>query len=450
MSTVFLQQLALNQVTGALIDATSDRELLGGLNLRQVAATQAMLAGGWILGQSPIAVMGDSIAAQNSNIVGGTYSTMARGPVSWMLSYLGHPWDFQPSDNFAVSETNLDAIIAAQLAPLLAAHATRRYTRCFISAGTNDTNGARTVAQIKIDFTTLFNALSSAGIRPVMTGIRPRGSDGAVTAAKRQNAQLNEWLYLLSLTGAIDYIPAGAEVYADNSTAFGNCLAALMYDSVLHPNTRGAALEGRAMANYFIAKGVVPGIAFATQQSDSFERTDNPAGVAFNAANPLLQGGTTTPTGMTVTGGTWSLGSRTLSNGQTRPVRSCALAASTLHHLYDDWTKTGAWLATDLQPGDIIEARASIVLTSAVAVNSVTIRLAEHDGNTSLSHYGLFSNESAVLSGNHTLYLRSPRITVRSYFGSGNVNIFARVECQTDGGASGTFDVHAFEVRKVA
>jgi len=45
MSTVFLQQLALNQVTGALIDAVSDKELLGGLNLTQVAATQAFVSG---------------------------------------------------------------------------------------------------------------------------------------------------------------------------------------------------------------------------------------------------------------------------------------------------------------------------------------------------------------------------------------------------------------------
>lgn len=410
---------------------------------------QSPVSGGGI--PPTIAIMGDSIASQNSSISGGVYATRGQGPVIWMLSYLGHPWDFQPSDNFAVAGTTLDLMIANQLPALLAAHTARRYQRCFISAGTNDTNAGRAIADIQADFLTLFRALRGAGIIPVHTCIRPRGIDGAITTAKQANMRLNEWLYLQWLSGLIEYIPV-SEVYADTSTAFGNAVAALMYDGgtvALHPSARGAALEGKVMADYYSYRGVQPGLAMATQQGDVFDRTNNPAGVAFASANPLLIGGTTTPTGMTTSGGTWSNVGGTLPNGQTRANRSCALAASTTHYLYDDWTKVGAWSASDLQPGDIIEARALVILSGVVNVNSVAVRLAENNGSGNLTHLGLSPTETANLQGDHVLYLKTPRIPVRGYAGSGNASIFARADIVTDAGASGTAIVRALEVRKV-
>ncbi|MFM7025406.1 MAG: SGNH/GDSL hydrolase family protein, partial [Limnohabitans sp.] len=399
-----------------------------------------------------IGIMGDSIAQQNTSVISGTYYTNARGPVMWMLSYLGHPWEFQPSDNYAVAGTTLDVIRANQLPQVLSAHISRRYQRMFISAGTNDTSALRPIADIQADFLALFRALRGAGIIPVHTGIRPRGADAAITAAKQANMRLNEWLYQLSLAGMIEYIPV-SEAYADTSTAFGNVVTTLVYDSgssVLHPNARGAALEGKLMADYYSARGVRPELAFATQQGDAFDRTNNPGGVAFASANPLLIGGTTAPTGMTTSGGTWANVSRTLPNGQTRADRSCALAASTTHYLYDDWTKTGPWLATDLQPGDIIEGRALVILSGAVNVNAVQMRLAENNGGGSLTHYALANSETANLQGDHVLYLRTPRVPVRDYAGSGNASIFARADIVTDAGASGTAIVRAMEVRKVA
>lgn len=426
--------------------STEDAAARDALLPTEVRATRSLVSAAGI--PPAIAIMGDSIAQQNTSVISGTYLTNARGPVMWMLSYLGHPWDFQPSDNVAVAGTTLDVILANQLPALLALHQTRRYQRVFISAGTNDTNSARSITDIQANFLTLFQTLRSVGIIPVHTGIRPRGADGAITTAKQTNMRLNEWLYQLSLVGQIEYIPV-SEAYADTSTAFGNCVAALMYDGLLHPSARGAALEGKLMADYYSTRGVMPELALATQQGDAFDRTNNPGGVAFSSANPLLIGGTTAPTGMTTSGGTWSNASRTLPNGQTRADRSCALAASTTHFLYDDWTKTGAWLAADLQPGDIIEGRALVILTGAVNVNAVQMRLAENDGATTLTHYALANSETANLQGNHTLYLRTPRVPVRAYAGSGNVSIFARADIVTDAGASGTAIVRSMEVRKV-
>lgn len=413
-----------------------ETETPSGLTATQVAATQSLVSADGI--PPVVAIMGDSIGQQNVLVASGTYYTQARGPVMWMLTHLGHPWEFQPSDSVAVAGTTLDVIIANQLPALLAQHVSRRYQRVFISAGTNDTNSARPIADIQADFLTLFRALRGAGIIPVHTGIRPRGIDGAITAAKQANMRLNEWLYQLSLSGLIEYIPV-SEVYADTSTAFGNAVASLMYDggtSALHPNAAGAALEGKVMADYYVARGVRPGLALATQQGDVFDRTNNPGGVAFASANPLLLGGTTAPTGMTTSGGTWSNVSRTLPNGQVRASRRCSLAAATTHFLYDDWTKTGPWLAADLQPGDVIEGRALVLLSSAANISAVQMRLAENNGATTLTHYAMANSESANLQGDHVLYLKTPRVPVRDYAGSGNVSIFGRADIVT--GAGGT------------
>jgi lysophospholipase L1-like esterase len=402
---------------------------------------------------SNITALGDSIAQQNSNApADGSCNKMARGPVAYMLAYLGQPWDFQPSDNFAVFGSTMEAILYSQLPAMLAANKTRRYTRAFISCLTNDANILRPIGESKELFLKLVHALRDAGIIPVHTGVRPRGTDIAMTAQKRMNAQLNEWLYQLSAVGLIEFIDSTG-VYADNSTAFGNALTALMYDSGtnnLHPGERGACLEGRLMADYYAARGVAPQLHFALSQSDVFDRTENPQGVAFKVANPTLQGGTTAPTGMLTGGGTWSKVTRALPNGQTRSDPSCVLAASTVHYLFDDWTATGAFAVNEPQPGEIYEARAKVVVASGVNLKSVTLRGVTSDGVTSKAYYDLFAGATASLpDGDHVLYLKTPRFVIPPYAGTGNASVFARAECETLAGGAGTFGAQAFELRKV-
>jgi len=400
---------------------------------------------------SPIATMGDSINEAGTNNTSAGVNTLDRGIVPWMLCYLGWPWSYEPTDNFAVAGTGLDVMISTQLPLLQAAAATRKYTRVFISAGTNDTNAAVAVSTIKERFTTLFAGIRAIGAIPVVWGILPRGIDVAITAAKKQNQQINEWLYLQSLAGACEYADIGENV-ADNAAAYGNALTTMMRDSGtsnLHPNARGANLLGRALAAYYTARGVGAKIKFATQQGDKFDRTDNPAGVAFASPNPLMQGGTTAPTGMTTSGGTWSNVSRTLTNGQTREDRQCVLAASTTHYIYDDWTASGDWDATELQPGDVIEGRAILEIATGVNISNINLQLAENDGSTSTQNYCLGQIDTGLPNGNYALYLKTPRITVRAYSGSGNAAIFQRLNIIVAAGGSGTALVKAFEVRKV-
>jgi len=402
-----------------------------------------------------VCLAGDSIAQQSTTVTGGSYNYNGRGEDIWAMMELGWPWQFEPADNFAVFGSTLDAIIATQLPAILTANATKRYVKCFLSAGTNDTNAGTALATIKDYYTTLFDALLAVGITPVITSIRPRGIDGAMTNAKRQNAELNQWLYEQSIAGRCEYLDVGA-TYADNAAAFGNALTSMMYDSGtvnLHPNGKGANFAGAVKAAIYRNSGVVPALTFATQQSDVFDRTNNPHGVAFNNANPLLQGGVTAPTGMTTSGGVWSKVNRTLANGQVRSNPTCALAATTVHYLYDDWVATGAWGATQLQPGDIIEGRAMINLAGVTGIKNIQLRLSESDGVTSISHYcsyGTTDDLQLAIPGSKIYYLKTPRVAIRAYGGSGNASIFLRAEVETNGSGAGTYTVYQFEVRKVA
>lgn len=397
-------------------------------------------------------IIGDSIAQQNSNILGdGTSNYMSRGPITWMSMILGWPWEWQPADNYAVFGTTMDVIIAGQLPLVLAAQAAgANYKIAFVSCGTNDTNADVPLSTIKTQIDTIFDTLLNVGIVPVHVGIRPRGNDASLTTRKQANHHINEYLYKKFLDRKCIFIDVGA-AHADNSTAFGNMLTANAYDSPpLHPNTWGAYYEGQQLASWFQDRGVRPNIHFANRQADVFDRTNNPTGVAFNLPNPLLQGGTTAPSGMATTGGVWSKVSRTLPNGQTRSDPSCVMAASTLHHLYDDWIGTGAWSAAQLQPGDIIEARAQISITSGVNLALTQLRLSETDGVTSRSRYCAAAQDVLLPPmAAQTLYLKTPRHTINPYAGSGNVNVFSRVEVQTAAAGAGTFAVQQLELRKL-
>lgn len=411
----------------------------------EILSGESNIAGSLLSGRPSVATIGDSIAEQGCVEL----AYRAKGIVPWMLSYLGWPWEYQFADNYAVFGTTLDVIVRDQLPVFKAAAKNKRYAKAFVSAGTNDTNAGRALADIKADYLTLFSGIRDAGAVPVMWGILPRGTDGAITAAKKANQLLNEWLFTQSKLGVLEFIDV-TETFADNSTAFGNCIASIMYDGLLHPSDKGAALAGKVLADYYKASGVAPGIKFATQQGDKFDRDANPSGVAFSSANPLLQGGTTAPTGMSTSGGTWSKVNRTLQNGQVRTDCQCVLAASATHYLYDDWVASGAWSSLQLQPGDVIEGRALIEIQSGVSIKNVELALSENNGSGNFDYHCLaIGTPSAIPDGNHILYLKTPQCIVRPYALSGNASAFLKAIAVTDAGASGTFIVRAFEIRKV-
>lgn len=398
-----------------------------------------------------IALMGDSIAAQNSDNTSPNFDYNDNGWLTWAMCRLGWPWYLPLANNFAIAGTTTDVIVANQLPAVLAAHAVNPISRVFISCGTNDSNSGRTLAATKADFATLFGTLIDAGITPVHIGVLPRGNDGAITDAKRQNMAMNDWMRWYEATrGGFEFVDCSLAL-ANNATAFGNALTTLMDGSVLHPISLGAYHMGKVIADYYSARGVRPAMHFATQQGDQFNATYNPHGVVFLSPNPLMIGGASPPTGMTVSGGGWAYGTRTLDNGQTKPVHTCTVIPSTTHFLYDDNAPgVGAWPGTSIAEGDYIFGQCEMLLTSVVSLNSCVLQCTQSDGVT--TYNGRCLDSSTVMGVTTdtplTLYLMTPPMLVPPYGGSGNASAYLRQNISLGAGASGTVSIRGFEMRK--
>lgn len=416
------------------------------LSALEVAAARAAIRAK----RSRIALMGDSIAAQNTDNASPAFDYNDNGWLTWAMCRLGWPWYLPLANNFAVAGTTTDVIIANQLPSVLAEHAVRPISRVFISCGTNDSNSGRSLADTKESFYRLFGTLLDAGIIPVHIGVLPRGNDGSLTNPKRQNMAMNEWMrWYESTRGGLEFVDCSLAI-ANNASAFGNALTTMTDGSFLHPITLGAFHMGKVIADYYRVRGVSPMMHFATQQGDQYDATYNPTGVVFESPNPTMTGGVSAPTGMTTSGGSWAVSTRTLDNGQTKPTVVCTLAASTTHYLYDDSTAVGAWASEGINVGDWVYGQCELVLTSAVGLNSCSLQLNESDGTTTRQARCLDASTAMGVTTDTplTLYTQTPPIQVQPYSGSGNASVFLRQNIGTGAGASGTATIRAFEIRK--
>lgn len=409
-------------------------------------------------------VLGDSIAAQQTSNTSTTEYLLAKGPIVRALMRLGFPATFKRAYNFATDgSTTADMLTAGgQLDTLLAAHAVTPFERCFISLGTNDTNGGVTIATILANLTTIFTRLKQAGIISVVWGVLPRGADVAMTNPKRNNLYITQWERELAVENPwVEFIDCGRGL-EDNSTAFGNGVASMFYDSPpLHPSDLGAEIMGEAIYSYYSARGMQPQIRGVSSAADLYNATYNPMGVVFESPNPVMTGTTGSltggatgqaPTGMTCNAGAWAKGTQTLTSGQTLPTAVCTLAASSTHYLYDDATASGAWVSEGPLPGDVIYGEAIVELAATVNVTQVILQLNESDGTTTIV-YQCANQQSGSpvvqdVPGTKTIYMRTPDCTVRTWSGAGSASIFLRANCITTAGASGTFTVKSFAVRK--
>lgn len=428
-------------------------QVLGGPGAPMNTQAQALLNRTEMLLRAPlprprIGLMGDSIMALTTNYAS---QRNASGAVSWMLARLGQPWYLPVANNFAVGGTTTDVMVSSQLPLVLASHASKPMSRVFISAGTNDPPAGNTLAQIKNNLTTIFDTLLSRGIIPVHHGILPRGADGADTNFKRMNRHLNEWMQWYAYTrGGLEFIDCGLDL-ADNSNASGNALAALTDGSQLHPLDPGGFLMGKRLADYYSARGIGKSIRFASTQADKYDATYNPTGVVFDNPNPLLQGGTTAPTDMTTSGGTWAVGTQTLPNGQTKPTVNCTLASDTTHYLYDDALATGAWDTENVREGDYVYAQCEIELINVVSLAAAELRLVENNGTSTVNASDLTQGSGSignVNSASLTLYTQTPPILIRPYGGSSNASLFVQQRILTGAGETGSVKIKSFEMRK--
>jgi hypothetical protein len=434
--------------TGNHIVRSTTNPNTGGLRFPISGNTVSML-------KSPrkAALLGDSIVAQNLEVSGGGSYYRGKGYLSWALARLGWPWDLQWSDQYAVGGTTIEVMLADQLPLLKSGHALYDYDRCFISCGTNDSNGGATISKMIEDASRLIGEIGALGITPVHIGILPRGTAGGMTDAKRKNVRFNDWLAnYAAKTGNLEFIQSACESVANNADANGYILASMSADA-LHPNDLGGFCIGEAMYQYYAGMGLPSALQFAQSQADQYDATYNTSGVVFASPNPIMLGGTTAPTGMSSAGTnyTWAVGTRTLFNGQTKPVVGCTIAGATTNgYLYDDISAAGGWDTEAIQEGDQVYAQAIVEITTAGAGILPFLTIAESDGVSS-SESGCLKKSTAdvgTLPTGTILTLRTPNHTVKPYAGSGNASLFAKLNI-TSPAAAGAISVRAFEMRKV-
>jgi len=406
-------------------------------------------------GNLAVATMGDSIAAVNFTY--GLYFD-ARGAVNWALTFGGHQFDFQPTDQFAISGSNSVDMRNVQLPLIIAAmQAGRRYKYVWISIGTNDPGSGLTFAESVAAITTTCQKLRAYGVMPILRGISPRGNDGSLTTAKQGMLRLLAWMRTASLTGLCKLVDVG-DIYADNATARFNGLAANLYADLLHPNQRGACMEGYLLYQQVFAKDPVAPMQFASSSADLFDRTLNPGGClgtsAFHSGGTVSTAATTDPW---YSAGAWTVTNRTLTNGVTRNDPTLTIAgaggAATLH--VDISQSSAAWAATAVQPGDLIESRALVKVTGAARVNTFSLAIGENDGAAEVQYGGLAKegvDTSELILPDGLYWLRTPRTPIRAYTGPGSsvLRTYLKISAATGGGAAGVMQVMALEMRPVS
>ena len=409
-------------------------------------------------GPRKAALLGDSIIAQNLEVSSGNTYYRGKGFLTWAQARLGHPWDIQAADNYAVGGTSTTVMISSQLPLLKAGHLLYNYDRCFISSGTNDSQAGDSLATIIENTTRLIGDIGGLGIIPVHIGVLPRATSGGMTDRNRKNLRLNDWLAnYAARTGNLEFIQGACESVANNADANGYILAAASADA-LHPNDWGAYYIGEALYNYYAGMGLPSALQFAQSQADQFEATYNASGVLFDSPNPLLLGTAGSapleyPTGMSAAGTncTWTKATRNLSNGQTRATSVCTIAGATSNgYLYDDNVASGAWDTEEIDEGDTIYAQAIVEVTTGAAGVQPYLTMVESDGVTTKTVSCLVRDvvDCPAIPNGTLLTLRTPNHVVRAYGGSGNCSVFSKLNVYS-GGNTGVITVRAFEMRKV-
>jgi hypothetical protein len=153
---------------------------------------------------------------------------------------------------------------------------------------------------------------------------------------------------------------------------------------------------------------------------------------------------------MTTSGGTWSCGTRTLSNGQTKPQITCTLAANTTHFIYDDALATGAWDSENIKSGDFVYGVCELELVNNINLTSCELTLVENNGVDTTTASDLTASSGAIgaTGASLTLYTMTPPIQIRSYGGSGNASAFLRQRIISGAGETGSVRIKGFEMRK--
>ncbi len=279
--------------------------------------------GGGALAPKPrVALLGDSITAQNLLTATGSVQTSVRGYWTWADILTGKRFTFDAvNDNYGLAGDALVPYstypgIPSRVAPIIASGA----RICVILAGSNDIADAGTsyAAMTAAMRDQVILPLQQAGVVPIVITVLPRGATGGGGLTSAQTKQLyrfNRWLIELGhgrsdLMGSLLYPPIVVDMtpyLLDNASSVANPVATLMLSDYTHPTQRAAYLIGRQLAAVLNVLYPPRAVAWASAL-DIYDATYNPAGSravqsGSNVGTFASTGGSlTTAAGMTPTG----------------------------------------------------------------------------------------------------------------------------------------------------
>jgi lysophospholipase L1-like esterase len=228
-----------------------------------------------------VALLGDSMTAQNSV---GLVQLRAIGYGTWARIFAGSTFDFEPNGsvlNFGTGGFRTDEVAATHLPQVLASAA----DIVVEASGFNDAAQAISTATVVANRRAMWTALRAAGKHPVACTTTPAplsytGNSGGAVSARiaAQNvavraAALADRVPLCDVSPLLETVPGS-----------NNGIGDLQYfdGTLIHPNSHGAEIWGRALAAVLVA---------------NFNLTVTPlANVTYLTPNADFATGTTSPT----------------------------------------------------------------------------------------------------------------------------------------------------------
>lgn len=286
----------------------------GNVRAATLNADAMFIAGSRLLDQvnNRVAVVGDSIVAQNHLVAANQRRAYNIGSVVWAGVLTRQRFVFEPEDNYGVGG-NTSAQILARLPGILS---TSTAATIILAGGTNDLPDLSGIDQAtsKANIAECIRLCRSAGRYVVLIPPRPRGDANFVTTlsatGQKRLLDMRDWCMRQSASGV--YPVDSWKYLADPLSTTAGIRLGYTSDG-LHLVQQGAFWEGVAIAETLgsdTAAGLFPYInVLASSNSDQYDAVLTPNGALDT--NPMLDGSVaavgTGATGNVATG--WDAGS---------------------------------------------------------------------------------------------------------------------------------------------
>lgn len=287
MAIQFLQQIAVDEATGALYNGVNEQPLLGGLTTAQAATTQALVSGA---GNNNSAVLlGDS--RHGLGVTATTYTQL--GYMQIVNQLMGGRLDFRAC--YAVTGQTANHLRTVQVLQVLAMLPLPRWA--FIDVGHNSIVASTSAVDTYADVAASVAALAAAGIRVVLS---TSGSSATIAASNLFMSQLGALNNLYKTAGAkLQGVAAVLDVYGCVVNTINGS-----YDSNFYiiDNTHYNYQGNQRIAAYVkpILDPLIPNLPVFTYDFANVNQTvQNPAISGANAGGVggFVLGGTNTGTG---------------------------------------------------------------------------------------------------------------------------------------------------------